>query len=458
MPEPGALTEQQPSPAASAVPCAPPAPPPRAKPSAPGRRKSAAGLVVALVAAAAIVSIAAGVGRRALAESWIASGALDNLERATRWLPANQTGWTKSAALQSRAEGDPAAAVEAWERAVELRGRDVQARVELGLALEGAGNHSGAEQVLLEAAEVDPGFLPRWTLANYYLRVGLTDEYWTWTSRAVEADPRRLPAAMDLSWRAFGDADLILERGVPDEPSVNRAYFKYLIDRDRLGPMRAIWPRLEPDLVPGDVPDAAVYLDRLLLSDQVASAVEVWNSICRKRYVPYRPLSLGEGPYLTNGDFSGRITGLGFDWKVPAAEGVTRVQTQTNSGENGLEIRLSGAQPEYTQLILQIIPIRPARRYVLIYEYATQQLPSETGIGWVVRDSRTEQVIAEPASLENAEDFWYETSFSFDAPEDVGLIHLELKYERIPGTTRQRGRFVMRRLRLEPMGPAGAGG
>ena len=118
----------------------------------------------------------------------------------------------------------------------------------------------------------------------------------------------------------------------------------------------------------------------------------------------------------------------------------------------GVEILLSGGQPEYTQLFVQMLPIDPGKRYALIYEYATQQLPAETGIGWVVRDGRTEQPVATPPPLENAEDFWYETSFSFDAPADARLLRLELKYERVPGTARERGRMVMRRIRLEPLG------
>ena len=458
MAEEDVVTTPGPSENPGKIPRAPAIAPPRDKP-VPRRlkeRRSSGAFVSSAAAFLVCAGVAVLMGRDMLAEAWVEQGSRESLERAVAWAPSNRIGWFKLAALEARESGEPAAGLEHLQRAAELGGSDATSRIDLSLALEAAGNVGEAETTLLAAAEVDPGFLPRWALANFYLRQGREDEYWKWTGEAVQANPRLLSTAMNLSWRAFDDGDLILEKGVPDTAEVNRAYFTYLIDTNRLGSLLTIWPRLEADLKVFDVPNVALYLDQLLLADQVDKAVEVWNALCTRGYVPFQALSLDQGPYLTNGDFSSRINGLGFDWKVPNAEGVTRVQTETGPGQAAIEIRLSGAQPEYTQLLMQMTPIQPGHRYVLIYEYATQQLPAETGIGWIVRDGRTEQIIAEPASLENAEDFWYETSFGFDAPDDVGLLRLELKYQRVPGTTRQRGRFVMRNLRLERLGPAGA--
>ncbi len=426
---------------------------PRPKPDprrAPQRRSPASALLAVGVLLVCVLGVVSG-GRRLAGEAWIGDPSRASLERATAWLPDNPAGWMKLAALAAREDGEPGAAIDPLGRLIELRPEDSAARVEMALALESVGNLGETEQRLLEAAEIDPGFAPRWSLANFFLRQGREDDYWEWTQRSLRADFQQLPAVMDLCWRAFDDGDLILEKGVPDIPNVNRAYFEYLIDSRELGSMLTIWPRLEPDLTAADLPNVSLYLDRLLLADQVEQAVEVWNRMCERQFLPFQKLSLDDGPFLTNGDFKGRISGLGFDWKIPPAEGVTRIQSRNEDGEFAFEIRLSGGQAEYTQLLLQLAPVRPGVRYVLIYEYATQQLPAETGIGWVVRDGRTEQVISEPAPLENAEKFWYETSFSFDVPADVSLLRLELKYQRVPGTTRQRGRLVMRNLRLETL-------
>lgn len=444
-----------PPPAAQELPAAfEPRTPPRPKPS-PRPTPQAVNAKTRTVAALAAVACVFGVGqigRRAIAENWTAKGDRESLERAVAWTSGNSAAWLKLASLQTYA-GEDAEAIESLRRAEAALPFDPAPRREHALALEQAGRIEEAGALLHEAAGLDRSFVSRWTLANFYLRTGQTEEFWPWIRQAIEFDPMRLPLAMDLCWRAFGDRDgnRILELAVPDTPEANRAYFAYLLESEKVEPMRKMWPRVEPDLTTSDVPRVALYLDRLLLADYVDDAVEVWNQLCARGFVPLDPLSIEDGPYLTNGDFTERVSGLGFDWKIPRAEGLTRIQRQGPDGEYFLEVRLSGGQPEYTQLIIQMLPIQPGRRYALIYEYLTQQLPAETGIGWIIRDGRTEQPVATPPPLENAEDFWYETSFSFDAPEDARLLQLELKYERVPGTARERGRMVMRNVRLEPL-------
>ena len=452
MADSGAMTSPSDAPAGATP--QPAVEPPRPKPAPPAQqpRPDSRTRVLALVGVALCGLALAAVARRALSEAWVAQATEASIAKAITLSPGNPVGQRQRAALAAGASGDLADAVPPLRAALSAAPRDVPTMLDLALALEASSDAAAAEQTLLVAADIDPGFLPRWSLANFYLRQNREADYWHWTRSALEADPSQTATAMDLSWRAFGDGDFILSQGVPDLPAVNRAYFEYLVDTQRLGSMLTLWPRVEPALTPSDLPNVSLYLDRLLLADEVSLAVDVWNGLVARGFIGLEQISLDHGPYLTNGDFTELISGLGFDWKVPPAEGVTRVQaTGATPGEiAALEIRLSGAQPEYTPLLLQIAPIQPGRRYVMVYEYATQQLPPETGVGWLVRDARTEQIIAEPLSLENAEDFWYETSFTFDAPEDVSLLQLELKYQRVPGTTRQRGRFVMRNLRLEP--------
>lgn len=423
-----------------------PKPAPRPSPYAVNAKTSAFAALVLLVCLFGLGQLL----RRATAENWAARGDRESVERATAWTSGNSAAWLKLASLQSH-EGEDAEAIESLRRAAAALPFDPAPRREFALALEQAGKIEEASVQLREAAGLDRSFVSRWTLANFYLRTGQTEEFWPWIRQAIEFDPARLPLAMDLCWRAFGapDGERILELAIPDTPDANRAYFAYLLDSERVEPMRNMWPRVEPDLTAADVPNVALYLDRLLLADYVEDAVEAWNRLSERDFVPLEPLSIEEGPYLTNGDFVERVSGLGFDWKIPRAEGVGRRQVPGDNGEYFLEVVLSGGQAEYTPVIIQMLPIGPGRRYALIYEYLTQQLPAETGIGWVVRDGRTEQPVATPPPLENAEDFWYETSFSFDAPADARLLQLELKYERVPGTARERGRFLMRNVRLE---------
>src|SRR5262249_8208626 len=65
-------------------------------------------------------------------------------------------------------------------RALALNPRYTAAWIARGLAEETAGDRRGAEASLLRASQVDRTYLPRWTLANFYLRSGDLAQFWVW--------------------------------------------------------------------------------------------------------------------------------------------------------------------------------------------------------------------------------------------------------------------------------------
>src|ERR1035441_9095473 len=68
------------------------------------------------------------------------------------------------------AQFDQAHAHELLTNSLSLNRYDAQADIELGLQYEADGDFGRAEKQLLQAFEVDHTYLPRWSLANYYLR------------------------------------------------------------------------------------------------------------------------------------------------------------------------------------------------------------------------------------------------------------------------------------------------
>src|SRR5437588_11126775 len=67
------------------------------------------------------------------------------------------------------------------ERALELDPRYTACWIARGLAAEATGDRRTAESSLLRAAKTDATYLPRWTLANFYLRAGDLEKFWIWT-------------------------------------------------------------------------------------------------------------------------------------------------------------------------------------------------------------------------------------------------------------------------------------
>ena len=423
--------------------------PPRAKPKPPLLRneRPVAGAVVvfALVAASGFAAQAA--ARRALASYWTSWSGSSAVAKALLADPSNPVALRREAFLAAQRSGDPGDAAPGLRQAAAYAPFDLTPRLELAASLQAAGKADEAEQILLEAAELSSGYRPRWSLTNLYLREGRMEEFWKSARSTLIAYPESTGMVLGLCWRAFGDSALILEKGVPDAPEVYRRYFAYLLSQERLEALEELWPRLAPVMEARDVPMASLFLDRLVFAEEVAEAVEVWNHLCRQEFISYTPLSYPEGPYLTNGDFATRVSGVGFDWKVPPAQGVFRVQRATDFGTRALEVRLSGAQNDDAVLLSQVAPLPPGR-YLFRYEYATQRLPRLTGLYWIVRDNQTERIIAQSPFVEAAEDYWNTLSFVFDAPEDAGFLRLEFRYVRAQDTEKHRGRYVMRHAAL----------
>jgi hypothetical protein len=196
--------------------------PPRAKPQPPGpylRRPAASAIfLVALVSLAAFASQSS--LRRAFASSWTASAAPSDVTRAIEVDPINPVARRHEAFLAAQRSGDPGDAAPGLARAVELAPLDYLPRLELAAVLQASGSDSEAESALLAAVELDPGYRPRWSLTNFYLRQGRMDDFWESARQTLLANPESTPMVLGLCWRAFGDSSLILEKAVPDSPEI----------------------------------------------------------------------------------------------------------------------------------------------------------------------------------------------------------------------------------------------
>ena len=122
----------------------------------------------------------------------------------------------------------------ALDRVVALNPRHARAWMERGLAAEQAGDQPFAERCLLRAAKADRGYLPKWTLANYYLRRGRRAEMWRWTRAAAEAlGPQDPTPLFRLAWSASDDAGEILAEAIPPIPLRRSQYRDFLLSTGR---------------------------------------------------------------------------------------------------------------------------------------------------------------------------------------------------------------------------------
>src|SRR5438270_8282764 len=125
--------------------------------------------VLRLLALAALALASYRSIRLACADSLFRANTLASVRKATEIDRGNAAYHAWLADLQEYEGLDPTAAL---ETASALNPSDSAIWIRRGLRAESQRDFVNAEKFLLEAARIDKLFVPRWTLANYYARIG----------------------------------------------------------------------------------------------------------------------------------------------------------------------------------------------------------------------------------------------------------------------------------------------
>ena len=403
----------------------------------------AAGMMATAAALAGLLAAAAWALRVGCADYFARQETLEGTGKALGWTPDQALYHFRLAVLS--AEKDPPRSIAALERAVALNPSDARSWIELGLRSEADGKMDRAEQYLLRAAEADRQYLPRWTLVNFYFRRKDAEKFWAWARMAAEmvyGDPASL---FRLCGQVAESGDLIDRIGIA-RPEVRASYLAYLMDR---APADMILPAARKVLEDEREADVAVLMaacDRLLDGNLPEPAMEIWNRLAVRRRIPLGTVG-GVGPILTNGTFSTAPLSHGFDWRLPAPEGVSA------SGEEsplGLRLTFSGRQPENCEVLAQFVPVREQTAYDLKFVYRTPGIPPGGGLRWRVVDASRGATLAEAESLSSEQE--QQGIVPFRTPAGCRLVRIALQYRRTPGTTRITGFVVLRGVDLRPQG------
>ena len=373
--------------------------------------------------------------RMAFADWFFRQNTIASVQRAIRWERDNANYYSWLASLQEFAGQDPNGAL---LTSVKLNPWDSSTWIRLAEHAEAREDQVSAERYLLRAAAIDRQFSPRWALMNFYFRRGRQERFWFWTTKALGIGYGDLAPVFDLCWKMTADAGLV-RRAIPNRRVLLAQYLAYLMATDRLQVAVKVAEDLSGQATESERSALLTFCERSIATRNAASALAVWNAMCERKLLQYRPLHPDAGVSLTNGDFAIPFSSQGFDWKV------TRVpEVELSSFPGGVAFTLSGAQPGDCELVIQYLPVLSRRRYNLHFQYR-MGAASMHGIGWAVTPALPETPLQELAS---DNDQWHDGTYQF-GPVDVPLCRLALKAVRIPGNTRPEGRFSLRNVRLE---------
>ncbi len=314
--------------------------------------------------------------------------------------------------------------------------------------------------MLLGAAAQNRTWLPRWALVNFYLRHDRNDEATRWAREAL------LRAADDVSglFAALDGAGIPIDSLLPPNRRVAVSLIGYRLrtnDVAGLEPACArlasliprsppAWPGLDArpwrgSPYPADAWESSSLLSsagRLLDAEEGAAAVRVWNTFALRGVLKTTP-STPQSP-VVNSRFELPLQNGGLDWIVEPGAGWS---LYTPPESDGLEVSLSGSQPETAQLLYQRVALPHGRAWGLVIESRTGGLASLNGLRWELctRDA-TLATVAVPAS-----DSWVQSRALIPAMTNDAVVTLSLAYTRAPGTVRAQGEAYFRRVTLEPV-------
>ncbi len=262
------------------------------------------------------------------------AGAAELARLATRWAPGDPFAhWTLGALEEKEFSANNLAdAVHEYEIAVTLSPNDYRYWMELGRALEAAGDNAGGERALGRAVELAPAYsLPRWYFGNLLLREGKMDEAFRQLARAGETNPEIRAQVFNLAGQVFGDDVEAMAKATCPSAAMRVQLAIYLTSRQKFPEAMRIW---------SGTPDRNN--ERELageLKKQLIDAKQFHDALVVSREFEPDRGKLPTAEQFVNGGFEAGLTltsSDSFGWSIASAPSAH--DSQAHSGRNSLRI------------------------------------------------------------------------------------------------------------------------
>ncbi len=393
--------------------------------------------------------------RRGYAE-WVCLGAndLSRVRTACELEPGDpECAWIRAEMTES--ESDELAA---WEQAVRLNPRSPEVLSQAAIIREMDGDVPGAERLLLQAQEYNHLWLPRWSLANFYLRQKRPADTLKWARLALDRAYGDRRAGFRLCRQAGASDQAILNDILAsDEPQNLGAFLSWITEEGRLDVLNqavqkylnaALHPRPAAELASNPAGVLSDIIETLLQHGHPAEAHDLWKLLLADRLRPVQGATANEA--LTNPSFSLPVPNPPcFDWRATSNEGI---QIARGKRSDGIRFEFSGTQPEAAELLVQAVDLGVSRSWTLDYEYWTRDISSaEIGLQWALGPwGGSEPMDAGSPVKSISSDGWTHEGTSWTIPNDSRFFRLALSVRRLPGHTRFEGALQLRKLHLSP--------
>jgi hypothetical protein len=327
-------------------------------------------------------------GRAYLAAHFAEKPDLPNIVRATRLEPSN----AEYRALLGRnlALSGPSLdeAISDYLIAVHLNPYESRYWLDLAGAYQIAGRAHEEAQSVEQAVDADPT-TPHvaWEAANFFLIQGNLGRALPYFRTVLANDPDAVDSALQLCWRATGDANQIVDQALPRRAELYLSFLRLLVAKQEVAAAENTWDRLiglqqtfPPKL-------AFPYFRFLLAKQQLTAAKTGWQQLAQvdEEIRPYLPTREN---LVVNGGFEENLLNGGFDWWYESnPHAALAIDTdQFYGGTRSLSVTFDGRNAADAG-ITQFISVKPDTDYEFSAESRTQDIDSASGPRFAITDA-----------------------------------------------------------------------
>jgi tetratricopeptide (TPR) repeat protein len=315
---------------------------------------------------------------------------LSNLQKAIRLEPSNaeyRNLLGRSLAFSGENLDD---AIANYRTAVDLNPYSARYWLDLAGAYQVAGHTREQEQSIEQAVAVGPT-TPHvaWEAANFFLVQGDREKALRNFRVVIASDPEAVDSALQLCWRATGDANLMLDRVLPRRPDLFFSFLRLLISQQEVTAAENVWNHLIASNEAFSVKLTFPYFRFLIAKQEVGAAQTAWQQLADIDH-SIRPYLASRENLLVNGGFEEEVLNGGFDWWYESnPHAALAIDTSVFfNGTRSLSITFDGQNPGDAG-ILQFVPVKANANYEFSAEYKTEDIDSASGPRFAIGDAYT---------------------------------------------------------------------
>ena len=281
-------------------------------------------------------------------------------------------------------------AISIYRTAVHLNPYEARYWLDLAGAYQVAGRISEQAESVEHAVEADPT-TPHvaWEAANFFLVQGNQAKALRYFRVVLANDPGAVDSALQLCWRATGDANEILDQGLPPRPDLYLSFLRLLVSKQEVGAAENVWSRLIGLQQTFPTKLAFPYFRLLIAKQEVPAAKTAWQQLAKAdgSLQPYLP---SRENLVINGGFEENLLNGGFDWWYQSSpHAALAIDTsEFHSGTRSLSVTFDGPSVHEVGLI-QFIPVRPNTTYEFSAQSRTEDIESASGPRFAIADAYT---------------------------------------------------------------------